>query len=229
MTLSKVMSLTEDQEYSAWQVPVLSTPKAFAGVRTEPARASAPAATNEGLAPTSTDHESELQQAYQQGLADAQKQLMTDQQSQAVQLQAVLQALSRPLERINDAVEAELVELALAVARLILRQELSADSSRMVSLVHDAIKQLPASSLHVKVHLNPGDVLAVKAALGETEQADLWQLEADASLQSGDCQIYTETSFVDAGVDGLVKRLATDMLGAHRTTDMTEQQVKEHE
>ena len=229
--MSKVISLDDDVLYTPWQVPELAKGQApTPGFIPRRQTSSKDSKLSEKVQKPATDNgreveKAQLEEAYRKGyeeglqaaggLQDAQKQ-------QAIKLKEIVQAMSRPLNRINDAVEAELVELSLAVAKMILRREIAEDPKHIVGLIREAIKQLPATSLNIRIHLHPDDAIVVREALSGTEQAALWQIEEDPLMHSGDCQIHTDTSFIDAGIDGLVARLASEMLGGHRSMDLSE-------
>ncbi|CAG0878812.1 unnamed protein product [Cyprideis torosa] len=208
--------------YRAWQVPELGS---SANKQTADTVAFPYKQENAAPDPQATEiayNQQDIDEAYQKGLQDGLQQSSVSRDGQAEQLNEIIQALVRPVQRVNDTVEAELVELSLAVAKLILRREISEDPKHIAGLIHEAVKQLPAATLNVRIHLNPDDAVIVQSALAQSEQSSRWSIEPDPTMKPGDCQIRTDTSFIDAGIDGLINRLAAEMLGGHRSTDMNE-------
>lgn len=176
---------------------------------------------------TSTEMQSTLSDAdkqagFEQGYAEGLQQASHDLAEQRAQLEGIIKTLAQPLERLNDAVEHELLELAMAVALQILRREIKLDPRHVIGLIREAIKQLPAGSRQVRVHLHPEDARVVRETLNQQGDAKRWELKDEPSLPRGGCQVHTETAFMDAGIDALIARLAVDMLGGHRTTDLNE-------
>lgn len=212
MTLSKVIPREQAGQVQPWQIPELTNTQA-GFVTPFPLDSNLPvqASKAEEL------HQAGFQQGYEEGLALAKKELA----NQQVQLEETLQALAQPLKRLNQAVEQELVELSLAVALQILRREITQDPKHVIGLIREAVNQLPAASRQIRIYLNPDDAQVVRETLNQQDDQH-WQIKDDPTLPHGSCQVRSETSFLDAGIDALVNRLAVDMLGGHRTTDKNE-------
>ena len=209
---SKIIPPEEAGKVEPWKIPELTHPhtnlSVFPLAGTKPAGA--------GL-----DEDARLegfQQGYEEGQALAKKELDATQ----AKLENTLQVLAQPLERLNLAVEQELVELSLAVALQILRREITQDPKHVIGLIREAVTQLPAASRQIRIHLHPDDAQVVRETLNQQDDAQRWQIKDDPTLPRGSCQVHSETSFLDAGIDALVNRLAADMLGGHRVTDQSE-------
>ncbi len=222
MILSKVISLSDDVSYQAWQAPQLGSGDTSSTADNYAFPYKQAITDSDSQVVELSSHQQDIDEAYRKGIEAGLKQSGTSHDGQAEQLHEIMQALVRPIQRVNDNVEAELVELSLAVAKLILRREISEDPRHIAGLIREAVKQLPAATLNVRIHLNPDDAVIVQAALAESEQSSSWSIEPDPAMKPGDCQIHTDTSFIDAGIDGLINRLAAEMLGGHRSTDMNE-------
>ena len=118
-----------------------------------------------------------------------------------------MQAMNHPLDRVNSAVEKELVELAVAIAKLILRREISEKPEHLLDLIQQAIKQLPAACLNTVVHLHPQDAEVIRKIVKSSEKTHDWQMEEDDALNPGGCHVISDTSFIDVSIDSLVDRL----------------------
>lgn len=116
-------------------------------------------------------------------------------------------ALVRERDRRDAAVEEELLALARAMTRLVLRRELAHDPEAMGELVREALAQLPAVTTPPSVRLHPEDAAALAASMAPPEAE---RLVADASLARGDCRIEAGASIVDAGIDAWVARIVSD-------------------
>ena len=222
MILSKVISLSDDVSYQAWKAPEFGSGDTATTAETIVFPYKQGGTKSDSPIPELSNHQQDIDEAYRKGLEEGQRHTGVSHDGQAEQLHEIMQALTRPVQRINDNVEAELVELSLAVAKLILRREISEDPKHIAGLIREAVKQLPAATLNVRIHLNPDDAVIVQSALATSEQSSRWSIEPDPAMKPGDCQIHTDTSFIDAGIDGLINRLAAEMLGGHRSTDMNE-------
>ena len=220
--------MSKDVEYRTWKVPDLRHGDADNDQATpvyQPGTASHE--TSQHSAVETQDNRS-WDDGYRAGLEEGLKQSGMDQETLKQQLLEILQAMSRPLDRINDAVETELVELSLAVAKMILRREIKEDPRHIVGLIRESVKQLPAATLNIRVILNPGDAKVVREVLAGSEENQRWHIEEDPAMHAGECQIHTDTSFIDAGLDGLINRLAIDMLGGQRSADLNEVPADEY-
>lgn len=213
MILSKVIPSEQAGEVQPWQIPELTN--AQSGVVTP-----FPLSNNSAGQALEAEElrQTGFQQGYEEGLALAKKELA----SQQAQLEETLQALAQPLDKLNQEVEQELVELSLAVALQILRREITQDPKHVIGLIREAVNQLPAASRKIRIHLHPDDAQVVRETLNQQDDSQHWQIKDDPTLARGSCQVHSETSFLDAGIDALINRLAVDMLGGHRTTDTNE-------
>ena len=224
--MSKVISLTDDDHYTAWQVPELQNSLGVAAahtVKTESVKQISATTPVDSASGATTDSQ-RFEEAYRKGFEEGLKQSSGSHDLERKQLVDIVQAMTRPLEQVNESVESELVELSLAVAKMILRREINDDQRLIVGLIQAALKQLPSSSLNIRIHLHPEDAVVVRDALAQAGQVEHWQIDEDSAMGRGDCQIHTDNSFIDAGIDGLIARLAADMIGSQRSTDMNENQ-----
>lgn len=217
--MSKVMTPDDSATVTPWQVPSLEqirsgalTPSAQSFTATDFGAPPAPVAE----APKGYD------EGFAEGLAEGERRVTATRDQERAELELILRAMARPLEQINEAVENELVALALAAAKMILRREIADQPSHIAGLIREAVNSLPASSAGLRVHLHPNDAAVVRDVLGQDEGHHPWHIQDDASLQRGDCHVHTETSFVDAGIDALINRLAAEMTGGQRSTDQNE-------
>lgn len=212
MTLSRIIPREQAGEVQPWRMPELAG--GAHGVVTP-----FPAGQAEAQEPQSEEARlAGFQQGYEEGLAQAQKELDV----QRAQFEEILRAMAQPLARLDQAAEQELVELSLAVALQILRREITQDPKHVIGLIREAVGQLPAASRQIRVHLHPQDAKVVRETLNQQDDAQRWQIRDDPTLPRGGCQVHSETAFLDAGIDALVTRLAIDLLGGHRTTDIPE-------
>lgn len=217
--MSKVMTPDETATVTPWQVPSLEqirssglTDSAATFTRTDfGAPAKAPVEPPKGY-----------DEGFAEGLLEGERRATATRDQEKAELLSVLQAMARPLEQINEAVESELVALSLAAAKMILRREIADAPSHIAGLIREAVNSLPASTTGIRVHLHPNDAAVVREVLGAEDSGHPWQIQDDASLQRGDCHVHTDTSFVDAGIDALINRLAAEMTGGQRSTDMNE-------
>jgi flagellar assembly protein FliH len=162
-------------------------------------------------------------QAYDEGFARGQADgLKAAQQDTALRLQsltAILATLATPLKELDERVEQELVALALAAARLVVRRELKADPGQVMAAVREALAALPAAARHVRLHLHPEDAQLVREhlKLGDEEQA--WKIVDDPVLARGGCKVLTDSSQIDATLESRLTAIMAAILGGERSHD----------
>ena len=126
---------------------------------------------------------------------------------------------SRPFTALDAAVEQELVALAFAFARQLVRRELKADPGQIVGIVRDALQSLPVATRDIKVHLNPADAKLVREHLPAVDQHRAWAIVEDPMLTRGGARVETATSQVDARLESRLGALVAELLGSDREGD----------
>ncbi|WP_256360375.1 FliH/SctL family protein [Methylomonas koyamae] len=132
----------------------------------------------------------------------------------------LLDALSEPFKKLDDAVEQELVKLAIAIASQLIRRELKSEPGEIVAVVREAIKVLPLAAQKVTVNLHPEDAALVRSALKLDESMPPWRLQEDPLLSRGGCIVETEVSRVDASVESRLAAVIANVLGGDRREDV---------
>lgn len=127
--------------------------------------------------------------------------------------------LEKPLKDTGEETEKELVSLSLAIAKQIIRREITLDSGHIVSVIREAISALPISSQKIRIRLHPEDAEVVRTVLSDSNDEISWQLVEDPSLKRGDCKVITENSQIDASLDNRLAIIATKILGGERQSD----------
>jgi len=154
-----------------------------------------------------------------EGLAAAEKQIQAELQTSRSTLQNVINSLTKPLDDVDAAVEQELVALAFAIARQIIRRELKTSPGEVVAVVREALGALPAAVRKVTIYLHPDDAVLVREALNAGSEEFSWRLHEDARMTRGGCQIQTEHSQIDATVEKRLAAIASRVLGGERADD----------
>lgn len=132
---------------------------------------------------------------------------------------AMLDLLARPLARMDNDVETQLAELAIAIARQIVRRELRIDPTQVIAAVRETVALLPASARDVRVILHPEDAALVRQRLAAPHESVAWTLVEDPMLARGDCRVATDTAQVDARVENRLAAAIAAVLGDDRAED----------
>ncbi|HEX3743822.1 MAG TPA: FliH/SctL family protein [Bryobacteraceae bacterium] len=177
-----------------------------------------------GAAPKPTeapDHAAQiaqLEQQYQQKVRDAhaagvREGEIAGRNRAAAEMQPVIERLTRSIQeianlraRLRREAEADVVQLALAIARRVIRREIAADPDALRGLVVAALEKLQGQEIsRVKVH--PAHVAQVKAGLQQAVIGGAVEVLADASRDVGSVVFETARGNLDASVDSQLQEI----------------------
>jgi flagellar assembly protein FliH len=152
--------------------------------------------------------EQKIAEAYQRGLREGDTGAT---RRMADQVNAKVEQLSRSIEqlalhrgKVQREAEPELVRLSMAIARRILRRELSVDPEALLGLVKAGLERIESSDLHrVRVHPEHASILAglLEGAARRVEIA------ADPGLPVGAVIFETSRGSLDTGLETQLKEI----------------------
>lgn len=173
-------------------------------------------------APASRAAAQDAMRGYEAGMARAQAEMQSrleELSGRVRRLDAVLQLLSKPLRALDDEVEKQLLELALAVGKQLARRELSADPAQVLGVLRECLEQLPLAAREVRVHLHPEDAAVVRERLAAPAKDRAWSLVEDPTLARGGCVVRSDVSHIDARFESRVNAVLSSALGEQRASD----------
>jgi flagellar assembly protein FliH len=168
-------------------------------------------------------------EARAEGLAAAQAQIearIAQLDDQARRLGELLDLQARPLARLDAEIEQQLAELAVAIARQLLRRELRIDPSQVIGVVRETVGLLPAAARDVRVVLHPEDAALVREKLAAPHMQVAWQLVEDPMLARGDCRVATDTALIDARMESRLAGAIASVLGDERAQERLQQRAQ---
>ncbi len=133
--------------------------------------------------------------------------------------ETLMQQLSRPFERLDETLEKQVVQLAMVVARHIIRREIKTEPTHVIGSVREALAVLPVAARAVRVRLHPDDAEIVRKYLKPAEGERAWTIEEDPVLTRGGCRIETEYSHVDARIESRISALVATLFGDERESE----------
>lgn len=149
------------------------------------------------------------------GLAEGQEEV----KALASRLEEIMATLNEPLLELDEQVEHELVALAIALARQLIRRELRTDPGQIIAVVREALAILPSSVRRVSLYLHPDDAELVRTALSLDEGGQRWRLVEDPLMSRGGCRVASETSAIDASVEKRLAAVIAKAFGGERMDD----------
>jgi flagellar assembly protein FliH len=144
--------------------------------------------------------EAAAREAYQRGYADGEAAARAALEPVLGRLAQSLEQLSTLGHRLRRQAEADLVHLALAIARRVLRRELSADPEAVAGIVRAALDRLQGQEVQ-RVRVHPALEEALKRALRQVGAPASLTVIADRGCQPGDVILETAHGDLDASVE----------------------------
>jgi flagellar assembly protein FliH len=160
--------------------------------------------------------EEAYKEAFEQGLAEGRQAGQAEVRALIERLAGMFYDLAKPFEVLDADVERELLTLAMALARQIVRRELKTDPTQIIGIIREAIAALPVAAREVRVHLHPEDAAVVRQHLAPTEHERAWVMIEDPVMARGGCQITTTTSRIDARLETRLGAILSELLGTER-------------
>ncbi|MGV7209050.1 flagellar assembly protein FliH [Oxalobacteraceae bacterium A2-2] len=127
-------------------------------------------------------------------------------------MRALVQSFSAALQDADQAIAADVLELALQLAKGMLKQALQVKPDLIVPIVRDAISYLPVVQAPAVLMLHPDDAPIVREAMADELDKGGWQLAEDATVGRGGCKVDTASNQIDATAAARWQRL-THALG----------------
>jgi flagellar assembly protein FliH len=127
-------------------------------------------------------------------------------------LQAIALEFGSAVAHADEAIAADVLELALHLAKSMLRTALEVKPELVIPVVREAIEYLPVLQQPALLILNPADADIVRGAIGEELDKGGWRMVQDPTIARGGCKVDTATNQIDAQVASRWERL-THSLG----------------
>ena len=162
------------------------------------------------------------QEGFQQGLQEGRDSGREELLNSVRCLEQILNTLDKPLEELDDSVEQQLAQLAMLVARQLVRRELKTDPEQVVGIVREALALLPVAARDVQLALNPEDAGIVRDALSLHEGEQAIRIVEDPVQSRGGCRVVTRTSQIDATIETRLNSVIAGVLGGQRHSDSPE-------
>lgn len=139
-----------------------------------------------------------FEQGHQQGLASGKEEI----QQQITSLQQLLEQLHKPVENMQSQLETELVQLAVSLARAVVRVELCCNKDMIFQALSEGLKVLPINESSYHIHLNPEDIALIRAHFSQEDiDKHQWHFVEAPAMARGGCDISTDSNAVDMSVE----------------------------
>lgn len=175
------------------------------------ARAQADAAQPAVSLPTAEDIERIHKDAHRQGYAAGYEEGTARARVEALRLHTLVETLEAALKDFDQAMGRELLELALEIARQVVRRSIAVKPDVILETVREALLQLPHQ--HASVFLHPEDASLMRTHLGDQMTHAGHRIFEDPAVQRGGCRVEAAGSQVDATLETRWRRVVENLSG----------------
>jgi flagellar assembly protein FliH len=149
------------------------------------------------------------QQAQQEGFAAGFREGGALAAQHATRLQELLGTFARETQQFNEHLADELLGLALAISKQIIRESLKVHPELILAVVSEVLGQLPHAHKHARLTLHPEDAALVRTRLGDAINHSGWHILEDAKMARGGCRLETPDCEIDASLEGRWQRVVS--------------------
>ena len=108
----------------------------------------------------------------------------------------------------DEAIANDVLELALHLARGMVRTAFDVKPDLIIPVVREAIDYLPNLQQPALLMLHPEDALIVRSGIGHELDKNGWRIVEDDSIARGGCRVDTASNQIDAQIGARWQRLA---------------------
>jgi len=147
------------------------------------------------------EREAQARQAgFREGQAAARQQYEAELNQALARVAEAIGRLQQERQKVHREAERDLVRLAVAIARKILRREILVDPDAIVGIAKAALEKVELREL-VRVRVHPADVAALEGWLRRVGVPERVELLGDPSLERGAVLVETTRGELDASVE----------------------------
>jgi flagellar assembly protein FliH len=146
------------------------------------------------------------------GYAEALEQGRAQAAQELEHLKAIAVTFGGAVAQADETIAHEVLDLALNLARGMLRTALAVKPELVLPVVQEAIGYLPVFQQPAKIMLHPEDAELVREHIGEELDKSGWRVVHDGAVTRGGCRIDTPQNQIDATAEARWSRL-THALG----------------
>ncbi|HYD60998.1 MAG TPA: flagellar assembly protein FliH [Noviherbaspirillum sp.] len=160
-------------------------------------------------------HGEGFNQGYAEGLAAGRAEAARE----TARVTQIAQSFEAELVRVNESVADDMLNLALDLAKAMLKTALKVRPELVLPVVSEAIRYLPSVQQPALLVLHPQDAAIVRNHIKDELDKSGWRIAEDLQIERGGCRVETASNQVDASLLVRWQRIA-DALG--KQTDWLE-------
>lgn len=148
----------------------------------------------------------------QEGFAVGMAQAKEHTEQERLVLQSIAANFTQALEVADQQVEQAILNLALDIAKSMLKQQLAVDETLVLPVVRDAMQHLTNMNKPARIFVHPEDARILREHMQEELAEQPWHIHEDPTIERGGCLVETGDNQIDASNETRWQRI-TDALG----------------
>lgn len=187
----------EQTAYQRWEMSAFSEADAagsFSPVRVKSKSAAATGISGALEGVRKEAYTKGMQEGFAVGMAKAKEHMANEQQ----QFLTIASAFEHALEMTDQKIEEDVLGLALALAKSMLKTKINVDPAIILPVVRDAIHYLPTIQKPAIISVHHEDAGILREHLGEELAEQGWQIQEDNNIERGGCLVETGENKIDA-------------------------------
>ena len=203
--------------YNSWLPPEMTGQainRDVVDLRSQLAREPATAQTVEEI------HQQAYDEGYAKGLETGKQEGMATLRAQIQGIHELQQAITAHATEFDQVVTDQLVQLTVAIAKQIIRRELTTNPDEIMAVVQEAMSLMPNQTDQITLKLHPDDAKLVRDIYDMQNASDIsWTIFEDPTIQRGGCIITSDFAELNAELDKRIKSIVQQLLGGERSDD----------
>jgi len=207
--MSSTLPKEQQSPYQRWEL-------ASFGDERPSARANAPSSAELAQQVTSTREQARISghaDGHAQGLAEGRAAGLNEGRLQAAQelvrLRQIAETFGTEVAQANDVIADDMLDLALDLAKAMLKTALAVRPELVLPIVGEAIRYLPSLQQPALLFLHPDDAALVKDHMQDELTKAGWRVAEDIHLDRGGCRVETASNQIDASASTRWQRIAS--------------------
>ena len=231
MPLSDSIAKGKLSAYQRWEMTSFEEPAAAAKTAA-PAAKLAPTTLKEleqfKLAAQKEGFAKGFEEGHETGLKTGGQESQQAMQQELSAFLAISTQFNSSLQQAEHLVAQDILDLALDLAKAMLKSALNVNPQLIIPIVEQAITSLPSVQQPAQLFLNAKDAALVKAKIGEELSKTGWIVVIDAGMKAGDCRIETMRNQINANMHTRWRQLSEALGRDNSWYDPREPSDREH-
>jgi len=209
---STIIPKEQQTAYQRWELASFGDNRPSARQQNAAENAAAAAAVRQTAEEIAQLREQARNEGYAAGLEEGRKKgLETGRAAAAGEVQrlaGIAAGFTEAVAQAHDVVADDLLNLALDLAKAMLKSALNVRPELVLPVVREAIHYLPGLQQPSLLVLNPADAALLKQQMGDELSKAGWRISEDAKMERGGCRVETASNHIDASAPLRWQRIA---------------------